>query len=128
METTNRSDLSDIEVTFRVDYYLSQKTASLKIMYHTKAAEEYGVQYQLGYIQSQGEAPRLSPAMGIQEAREQKFAVDIFNGGALLLRMVDGNENELATTKIERENWPFTATGDVVGTQYSLPVPKDRLP
>ena len=48
METTDQGDLSDIELTFQVNYYLPQRTAAFGTMSHTGAAEEYGVKYQLG--------------------------------------------------------------------------------
>ena len=79
-----RDDLSGIELTFQVNYYLPQRTAGFHTMSHTKVAEEYGVQYQLGYIEREGENPRLSPPMSIGEIKDHRFAVNILDGGALI--------------------------------------------
>src|ERR1700720_733613 len=92
----DRNNLSDIQVDFKVLYRIFDGVAVLQIESHTRAAEDYGVRYQLGYAHKEEDNLRLSPPMSIDEASNIELRTNIFNGGYLVIRMVDKESNHLA--------------------------------
>jgi hypothetical protein len=119
--------LSDIQMEFHIWYHMSSGQAQLKVKSHSNAAEDYGVQYQLGYQLREENNPRLSLPMSIEAARKTDLQVNILHGEALIVRMVDKDGKGLAAIKIDRTNWPHEREGDIVTVQYFLPVPQERI-
>lgn len=127
MGLEKHNHLSDIEMQFHVYYDISSGQALLKIKYHTRAAEDYGVQYQLGHTQRGEDNPILSSSMSIKEARNVDLRARILHDQALVVKMVDSAGKHLAATKIDSAYWPSGNPGERVSTSYTLSVPKERI-